>query len=50
MSQDIEMTFWPEMPLRAPDGALTPVDLDATIVIAHSDKRQAAPTWKPHPR
>ncbi|MEU9016984.1 IS1380 family transposase [Actinomadura sp. NPDC048394] len=33
---------------RAPgaDGDLIPVDLDATIVIAHSDKDQAAPTWK----
>ncbi|RCG16201.1 IS1380 family transposase [Sphaerisporangium album] len=33
---------------RAPgaDGTLIPVDLDATIVIAHSDKQQAAPTWK----
>lgn len=33
---------------RAPgaDGGLIPVDLDATIVIAHSDKEQAAPTWK----
>jgi hypothetical protein len=28
------------------DGGLIPVDLDATIVIAHSDKEQAAPTWK----
>ncbi|TDC74135.1 IS1380 family transposase [Actinomadura sp. 7K507] len=28
------------------DGGLIPVDLDATIVIAHSDKDQAAPTWK----
>jgi hypothetical protein len=27
-------------------GALVAVDLDATIVIAHSDKDQAAPTWK----
>ena len=33
---------------RAPsaDGGLIPLDLDATIVIAHSDKEQAAPTWK----
>ena len=33
---------------RAPgaDGALIPVDIDATIVIAHSDKEKAAPTWK----
>jgi DDE family transposase len=33
---------------RAPgaDGTLIPVDLDATIVIAHSDKEHAAPTWK----
>jgi hypothetical protein len=33
---------------RAPGagGGLIPVDLDATIVIAHSDKDQAAPTWK----
>jgi hypothetical protein len=28
------------------DGALVTVDLDATVVIAHSDKDQAAPTWK----
>lgn len=33
---------------RAPgaDGSLIPVDLDATIVIAHSEKQAAAPTWK----
>jgi hypothetical protein len=33
---------------RAPgaDGGLIPVDLDATIVLAHSEKEQAAPTWK----
>jgi hypothetical protein len=28
------------------DGGLVPVDIDATIVTAHSDKQQAAPTWK----
>jgi hypothetical protein len=28
------------------DGGLVTIDLDATIVIAHSDKEQAAPTWK----
>src|SRR6185437_15641748 len=28
------------------DGGPVIVDLDATIVIAHSDKDQAAPTWK----
>jgi hypothetical protein len=28
------------------DGGLIPLDLDATIVIAHSEKEQAAPTWK----
>jgi hypothetical protein len=28
------------------DGGLVTVDLDATIVIAHSEKQQAAPTWK----
>ena len=28
------------------DGALVTVDLDATIVIAHSEKEEAAPTWK----
>jgi hypothetical protein len=28
------------------DGALIPVDLDATIVTAHSEKEKAAPTWK----
>jgi Transposase DDE domain group 1 len=33
---------------RAPgaDGSLIPVDLDATIVPAHSEKENAAPTWK----
>jgi hypothetical protein len=33
---------------RAPgtDGSLTPVDIDATIVLAHSEKEKAAPTWK----
>jgi len=28
------------------DGALVTVDLDATILIAHSEKEQATPTWK----
>ncbi|WP_410007850.1 IS1380 family transposase [Planotetraspora sp. A-T 1434] len=28
------------------DGELIPLDIDATIVIAHSDKQHAAPTWK----
>jgi hypothetical protein len=28
------------------DGGLVTIDLDATIVIAHSDKDQARPTWK----
>ena len=28
------------------DGGLVTVDLNATIVIAHSDKQEAAPTWK----
>jgi hypothetical protein len=33
---------------RAPGagGSLIPVDIDATIVIAHSEKEQAAATWK----
>jgi hypothetical protein len=33
---------------RAPggDGALIPVDIDATIVLAHSEKEKATPTWK----
>ena len=33
---------------RAPgaDGSLVVVDLDATIVAAHSEKENAAPTWK----
>jgi hypothetical protein len=30
----------------AAGGGLVTVDLDATIVIAHSEKEQAAPTWK----
>jgi hypothetical protein len=28
------------------DGGLVTVDLDATVVIAHSEKEQASPTWK----
>jgi len=28
------------------DGQLVTVDLDATIVISHSEKQEAAPTWK----
>jgi hypothetical protein len=28
------------------DGGLVTIDLDATIVVAHSEKEQAAPTWK----
>ena len=28
------------------DGSLVPVDIDATIVLAHSEKEHAAPTWK----
>ena len=28
------------------EGGLVTVDLDATIVIAHSEKQEAAPTWK----
>jgi Transposase DDE domain group 1 len=33
---------------RAPGagGGLIPVDIDATIVLAHSEKEKAAPTWK----
>jgi DDE family transposase len=33
---------------RAPgaEGSLIPVDIDATIVLAHSEKEKAAPTWK----
>jgi Transposase DDE domain group 1 len=31
---------------RATGGALVTIDLDATIVIAHSEKEEAAPTWK----
>jgi Transposase DDE domain group 1 len=33
---------------RAPgaDGSLIPLDIDATIVLAHSEKEKAAPTWK----
>lgn len=33
---------------RAPgaDGSLIPVDIDATIVTAHSEKEKATPTWK----
>ena len=33
---------------RAPgaDGSLIPADIDATIVVAHSEKEQAAATWK----
>jgi hypothetical protein len=28
------------------DGEPITIDIDATIVIAHSEKEQAAPTWK----
>jgi hypothetical protein len=28
------------------DGGLVTIDLDATVVIAHSEKQDAAPTWK----
>jgi hypothetical protein len=28
------------------DGSLIPMDIDATIVTAHSEKEKAAPTWK----
>jgi hypothetical protein len=28
------------------DGSLIPVDIDATVVLAHSEKEKAAPTWK----
>jgi Transposase DDE domain group 1 len=28
------------------DGSLIPVDIDATIVLAHSEKEKTAPTWK----
>jgi hypothetical protein len=28
------------------DGGLVTVDLDATIVIAYSEKQEASPTWK----
>lgn len=33
---------------RAPgaNGAVLPLDLDATIVLSHSEKEEAAPTWK----
>ena len=37
---------WPAQPRPDADGELIPIDLDATIVIAHSDKEQATPTWK----
>ena len=34
------------MPRPARTGGLVLVDIDATVVIAHSEKEQAAPTWK----
>ena len=39
---------WARAGDRAPgaDGSLVTVDIDATIVIAHSEKEKAAPTWK----
>ena len=42
------MRAWAAAGDRAPgtDGSLIPVDLDATIVLAHSEKEKAAPTWK----
>jgi hypothetical protein len=32
------------------DGSLVTIDLDATVVIAHSEKDQARPTWAGHGR
>jgi hypothetical protein len=37
---------WPVRRRQAPVGALIPLDLDAAIVIAPSEKEQVAPTWK----
>ena len=38
---------WPlAAPPRPAPGGLVTVDIDATIVIAHCDKENAAPTWK----
>jgi Transposase DDE domain group 1 len=39
---------WQLAGMAAPgaDGGLIPVDIDATIVTAHSEKQQATPTWK----
>jgi hypothetical protein len=37
-------TGWPRPP--GADGGPVTVDIDAAIVIAHSDKERAAPTWK----
>jgi hypothetical protein len=39
---------WQLAGARAPGsgGELIPVDIDATVVIAHSEKEQATPTWK----
>ncbi|MGJ6970022.1 IS1380 family transposase [Streptosporangium sp. G11] len=39
---------WDLAATRAPgsDGEPIPLDLDATVVIAHSDKQHAAPIWK----
>jgi len=39
---------WSLAGCRAPgaDGGLVTVDLDATVVLAHSEKEKAAPTWK----
>ena len=37
---------WPADAAPGADGGLVTVDIDATIVTAHSEKDQAAPTWK----
>jgi hypothetical protein len=45
---DVRQRAWELAGDAAPgaDGGLVPVDIDATIVTAHSQKEQASPTWK----
>ncbi|GGT10493.1 IS1380 family transposase [Planobispora rosea] len=45
---DARQRAWHLVGVAAPgaDGELIPLDIDATLITAHSDKQHAAPTWK----
>ncbi|GGS31633.1 hypothetical protein GCM10010269_82610 [Streptomyces humidus] len=44
---EVRRRVWELADDRAPDvGAQVTVDLDGVLVVAHSDKQDAAPTWK----